>query len=203
MFEKQRGLTGPSSPDRRRGGFTLLEVAISLAIVSVIVLVVGNLLESSNQAVAEMTTGVNDEQAIRRTLSRLYDDVKQSAVSRVSITEQTTSDILTLQTPDPSGSGNWGAQGSDGVFRANHFARYHVVNGSLVRTILDGGGNELSVPARQVLLFNADSGAVGTKGLAVSLTGSVLVVQLASRKALDPHVTVTSTKRTSIFIPTS
>ncbi len=194
------------TPSQRRvSGFTLLEVAIALLLLSIITVAIGSLLGSTNDAVAEMTSNVHDEQSLRRALNRLYDDVKTSAVSRVTIDKDTSNDTLTLQTADPSGSGDWGAIGGDGLFRVNHFVRYQAVNGQVTRSILDAVGDPLSSPGAQVILSNANSGGVqgAEKGLEATLNGSVLLLELSTIKTLQGSKHLKSFKKTSVFIPST
>ena len=89
-------------------GWTLVELSISLAISSLLFLMIGSLMNSSSIAVAEMSSDVAGEHALRRSLSLLYDDVKVASLGTLVVSPGSDNDTLSLQTPDPSGTGTWG-----------------------------------------------------------------------------------------------
>jgi prepilin-type N-terminal cleavage/methylation domain-containing protein len=188
------------TPARRPAGFTLLELLMALAIASVLMVVVGNILISSTRSVDSMVVDSVSDQEIRQSLNRMLDEMQMTSTSRLAINSLGTDhDSITFQTPSSyAGAVTWGAKDAAGTWHADWTVRYTVVNGQLVRQVLNSGGS--TVGASAVLARGIDGLSSGTKGFRVGLVGPVASAALRVRKQFRDGKVYTKEFSSSVYL---
>ena len=164
--------------NNRQPGFTLVEVLSALAITSVLMVILGNIVISSTRAVDTVVVGSVGDQEIKRGLKRLVNELQTTSTSVLTInTSNASYDTATFQTPGTyNGTVSWGAVDIDGVWRMNWTVRYVMSGTQLVRQVFSGSGSK--VGSDELLVRNVDSLRGGVKGLRLNRIGSVIRITL-------------------------
>jgi len=184
----------------RRGGFTLLETAMALAIASILMVVLGNILISSTNSVDTILVDSVTDQEIKKGLNRFLDEAQTSSTSVLTVdTTGADHDAVTLQTPGPyTGTVSWGATDTAAVWQTGWSVRYLVVGGQLVRRVLNGSGTQ--VGADELLVRFVDNVSGGQKGFRVAVTGPVVNAVVRIRKTFRDNKSYTKEMGSSAIL---
>ncbi len=184
----------------RRGGFTLLETAMALAIASVLMVVLGNILISSTSSVDYIVVDSITDQEIKKGLNRLLDELQTSSTTVMAVDgSDADHDSATFQTPGAyTGTVSWGAVDVAGVWQTGWSVRYQVVGGELVRRVLNGSGTQ--VGANELLVRLVDNLSVGQKGFRITVTGPVVNTVIRIRKTFRDNKSYTKELSSSVFL---
>ena len=185
--------------DRRRG-LTLIEVSVSMALVGVIAVALGQILSATDNSIDYMTRGGATDQEIKRSMNRMADDLALSASSAVTVSPSTYFDQLTSQRPKPNGNGQWGAPDAAGVWRLGWQTRYEVSGTDLARRILNGSSTAVS---SETLVRYLDNTGTNGKGFEVLVTGSVVGLTLRLQSPRRDGAVIARELTTSVFLKTT
>ena len=171
----------PSVQLDRQRGFTLMETVVALGIAAALMVVLGNILLSSTQSVDYVVTDSIMDQEMKRGLNRLFQEIQSSSPSTISIVETNPDhDVLTFQVPAPwdGVAVRWGATDDDDVFHEGWHVRYQVVQGDLVRGLLNTAG--IPTGTESLVLRRIDASRDGQKGFRVTRVNTLITVLVRS-----------------------
>jgi len=157
---------------KKSQGFTLIEVAIVLTILSVIVVVATMLTRATDKAYHTTTESANAGFFLRRALEGITEEVRRSDSDHLTIDHSDDAyDFLEVQMPltVKEGSVSWGASSHIGWK-----VRFLVEDGVLIRRVVNSGG--IIMEMDQVLASNIDDDWTDGKGFAVSQNGSLITM---------------------------
>ncbi len=167
----------------RESGFSLLEVTIATALLTVLVSAAMLMSQTSASALRQSTIGHKSQYQLKRAIRCLADDIACAGVSRTQIIPGIQSDQLELQVVDRNNVGNnpaWGYYDSNDVFQDDWYALYSVVNGVLVVSSMDS--NDTQVGDSRVLCCNLET---TLKSFEVSRLNKMVTVTVRVREELD------------------
>lgn len=187
-------------PIHRAQGFTLIEVAVALAILAIIAVVFGEVVISSTTSMDYLVTDNTSDMEIKRSLNTILNELRLSSNAVITLdTSDANFDTITFQTPDAYGSSvDWGASDSTGAWNANWSVRYTVANGRLVRRVLNALNNQ--VGSDEILARGIDSANGAVKGFQVTQNGPVVNVLIRVRKTPFDGKAYEKQMSTSIFL---
>ncbi len=187
-------------PVNRAHGFTLLEVAVALAILAIIAVAFGQVVISSTNSMDYLVADNTIDQEIKRGLTMVLNELRQSSNAVITLdTSNSNFDIVTFQTPNTyGGSIDWGAADSTGTWNANWSVRYTVANGQLVRRALNALNNQFG--SDEVLVRSLDSANGTVKGFQVTQNGPVVNVLIRVRKTTFDGKAYEKQMSTSIYL---
>lgn len=167
-------------------GFTLVELAASMAISAIVLMAVIGLIRISQGGArisSSMTSSWGD---IRRTSGTVADDLAQCALARMGLVTVSGEQELTVQRPLGTTGGvvDWGVsdptQTLANRLRLGWFVRYRVVTVAgerqLVRQMLDSA---LVVQSEQIMVRRLRQGSANPPGFRVAANGAMWTVTLS------------------------
>lgn len=160
-----------------REGYTLIEMLIVLAIVSLLFGAVFGVLNVGNTSFSTGSARQTVENQARQGLDHMLRELYETSGGRVVLSDANS--VLTFKLPvgfDGSGNLKWGAGGVE-----DYKIRYLVNNNQLVRKVLDSSDNLIS---QKVL-------AVDIESLLFVLDASILTVTLKAKKKVTGNASVT------------
>ncbi len=162
----------------RSGGFTLVEMAVVLGVACVLMIIVGNILISSSTSTEHLIAESRMDFEVKRAMKALLGDLQASAPSVSTIDPSGTDyDSITYQVPGPfTGVRQWGAFDASHQWQPSWSVRFLVVQGNLVRRILDGSGQPRG--SDEIYVRRIDNLRDGQKGFMVTRTGSLVTASI-------------------------
>jgi prepilin-type N-terminal cleavage/methylation domain-containing protein len=167
---------------RRRAGFTLLELMVVFLIFSMVVMALYAILSGGRRAWLTSEAQIDLQVQARRALARITQDLSESAPSQIS--------IVTISPQEDRITFRMASSYTGGVVTWGNQIRYALggINGQqLIRQDLDSGGSEEVAQYVTALLFaqpDADTIDVGLTVARQSLVGDTLQLPLATRITL-------------------
>lgn len=155
-------------------GMTLLELIVALMIAIVVIAGVLRLSTGAQQAFDTVSQDVEANYDLRRAGERVADQLRQSAVSHITVeTVDPDADTVTFQIPVGKIGENvvWGAEGHSGWY-----LQFRVTDGDLVRRVLDESMNVAAMD--EVLVRGLDVNIGGRKGFTVTLDGTLVTIEI-------------------------
>ena len=174
MFEVGSVKESHVSRRRREGGFNLIEVAIVLAIFSVIILAVAVITRTTDHAYQSTVESSNVTFHIRRALEMMTDEIRRSDAVHVTVDNSGAQyDAVELELPIAVSDGDvvWGASS-----RIGWKIQYLVEEGALIRRVTNAGG--IIMEMDQVMAVNVHDDATTGKGFSVTRNGSLYTIGL-------------------------
>ena len=171
-----------SSQRSGEAGFTLVEMAVAMSVGVLCLLVLGQALSTaagSSDSILKQAEILTD---VQRGIERLRRELQSASPDLVELSSPADgNDVVVLKTGGPfTGAVRWGAHDQAGEWRAGWSSRFRVLEGQLVREVLDSSGSlqgeRLSL-ARGVL-----PAGPGRKGFSVRRSGSLFTVDLRVRR---------------------
>ena len=160
------------SQRHREGGFNLIEVAIVLAILSVMVLAAMVLTRATDEAYQSTVESSNVTFQIRRALEMMTEEIRRSDSDHVTVDNSgALYDAVDLEVPLTVSDGDvlWGASG-----RIGWKIRYLVEEDALIRRVVNAGG--IIMEMDQVMAVNVHDDATSGKGFSVTKNGSLYTI---------------------------
>lgn len=144
-------------------GFTLIEMAFVAILVSLITLGVIMFTQSTNDANNSVQEAANVNFSLRRALTLISDDLRQSNATKIVVTEGAEWDRIDFQVPVAyvGSTVTWGAMDT-----ADWHVRILVEDGWLVRRVVDATGTPMRTD--EVLAREVDGLFDGQKGFSVT-----------------------------------
>jgi len=188
---------------RRDEGFTLVEMAIALAVATILLVLIGDILFRSTSSADYIVQGSNATATMHRALDRIRGELHRAAPEVVNVNPgSTVNDSFTLQTAGPfSGTTRWGAEDNLGTWHEDWSARYSVVQGDLVRESLNG--LDVVQGAPEIVARDVDDPISDDKGFEVTRNGPVVGLKLRVRKTFSDGVQHTEELTTSVLVKNS
>jgi len=180
-----------------RDGFSLLELAIAVALGTTLLAVLGRVLVNTTGSIDYIVKDLVTVQDIKDTVSGIGDELRRSSAATITVTTGSLSDTLTLRVSSGTGaSSTYGAEDQSGTFQTGWSIRYRAVGTDLVRDVLNTGGTVVSsgIVAQHV------SNQVGTKALSVVQNGPLYTVNLQIFKSFDDGKTYSKGMQTTVFV---
>jgi len=182
-----------------RGGFTLLELSIALAIGITLLAVLGNVLISSTNSldyIMQDTVVLGD---IKDVVNGLREELRSSTTGLITIdTSNADYDVLTFKVSSGGTSPSYGAVDINGNFQNGWSIRYTVSSSNLVRNVLDGGG---TVQSSSIVVEDVDTRFSGQKGFWVTKTGSLYNVNIRINKTFRDSNSARKGMGSTVFVP--
>lgn len=190
---------GHSLPRSSRG-ISLIELMIVIALFSIIMVLLGSILLSSTRSMDYLVKDSTSDSQMKNALYQIFGELKSSNPSMVRIsTADPDHDAITFQTPGPYLDGvQWGAMDDSGIWKADWSAQYLVVDGNLVRRVLDDGGQ--SVGSNKPIVLHVDGQRDGRKGFYLATKGPVINVGIRIWKTFSDGGSYQKEFSSSVFL---
>lgn len=170
-----------SSTAARESGFTLLELAIALAIGATVVSILGSVLIGSTNSLAYIMEDCVALEDIDDVVNGVRDELRESRTSSITINTGSLNDTVTLQQSQDGGAAMvYGADDQYGNFQTDWSIRYQVSGSDLLREVLNTSGN---VQSSGIVAQGIDITDGGQKGFSVIRNGNLYVVLVTINKS--------------------
>lgn len=173
---------GHTMQRRSEAGFTLVEMSVAMGVGVLCLLVLGQALKTAAGASDSIIKQAEMLADVQRGFERLRWELQSASLDLVEVTTHADgNDVLVLKTSGPfSEAIRWGAHDANGEWRAGWSARFRVVDGHLVREVLDYSGSARG--DAQSLARGIAPPALEQKGFAVEKNGSLFTIGLRVRR---------------------
>ena len=184
----------------RQAGVTLIELAIALALGTVLMGVLGSVLVGTTNSLDYILKDAVSVEDIDDVVNGVRDDLRKTETGKITIQTGSINDTLIFQErtdPEDDGTYAYGVEDNSGIFQQGWSARYTVVGTDLVRQLLNTAG---AVQSEGVVAQRVDVTAGGQKGFSVIKNGSLYTVLLTVNKAFDDQKTYSKTMQSTVLV---
>jgi prepilin-type N-terminal cleavage/methylation domain-containing protein len=191
LLWKRRNVQSP-------GGFTLLELAVALAVGALLSVILGTVLLRGTNCINSIVTDAVAVEDMKDVVSTVISDLRRSSTTLITIdTSNANWDSMVLQVAGGSPSAKYGAEDETGTFHPNWSIRYGVSGTDLLQETLNPG---MAVKASRILSRNVDGLRSGVKGFRVTQNGPLYNVTLRLNKTTQDGSTYQKSMGSTVLV---